>query len=362
MRDEAERIGSCLHALAGQRNAAHPEVLLLVNNTTDATLAEVSRARRALPLSIRVVEHEFAPAEADAGHARRMAMDLAAGCARPADVLLTTDADGQVEPDWLAANLRHLRAGADAVAGCAVIDPVEAAAIPAALHAADARECALAAVLDEVAALLDPEPHDPWPRHTEHSGASICVTLDAYRRAGGIPAVPIGEDRAFFAALRRVDARVRHAPDVRVTVSGRVLGRARGGMADTIRRRMIAPDPLLDDAIEPVGAAARRARLRGRLRRAHGAGHAEGALAQLLRRDLRLGAERVEWLVGRPTFGEAWAEAEARSPALARVAVPAARLDAEMAAALALRDALRGRDRGQGAGQAGGLAVVAASG
>ena len=346
VKDEAERIGACLGALAGQQEATPTEILLLVNNTTDGTLAEVRQTQRALPVRIRVVEHRFAPAEANAGQARRMAMERAAERAGPAGVLLTTDADGRVAPDWLAANLRHIRAGIDAVAGCAVIDPVEAAAIPASLHAADALECALSALLDEIAALLDPEPYDPWPRHTEHSGASICVTVDAYRRAGGIPPVPIGEDRAFFTALRRTGARVRHALDVRVTVSGRVLGRAAGGMADTIRRRMIAPDPMLDDAIEPVEAAARRARLRGRLRQAHEAGRTGGALARLLQRDLQLDAERVKWLVRRPTFGEAWATAEARSPALVRVAVPAARLAAETAAALALRDALRSRQAG----------------
>ena len=341
VKDEAERVGACLRALAGQQGAALTEILLLVNNTGDGTVAEARRVGQGMMVPIRIVEHRFAPSEANAGHARRMAMELAAERAGPAGVLLTTDADGCVAPDWLAANLRHLRTGADAVAGRAMIDPVEAAAIPEALHAADARECALAALLDEITALLDPEPHDPWPRHVEHSGASICVTAEAYRRASGIPLVPIGEDRAFFAALRRAGLRVRHALDVQVTVSGRVLGRAAGGMADTIRRRMVAPDALLDDAIEPVEAAARRARLRGRLRTAHAAGHAEGALGRLLRRDLQLDTDCVERLARRPTFGEAWAEAEARSPALTRIVVPVARLEQEMAAALALRDALR---------------------
>jgi hypothetical protein len=52
------------------------------------------------------------------------------------------------------------------------------------------------------------------------------------------PGTPLGEDRAFFDALRRVDARIRHVPGVRVVVSARIVGRAPGGMADTMRRRV----------------------------------------------------------------------------------------------------------------------------
>jgi hypothetical protein len=139
--------------------------------------------------------------------------------------LLTTDADTVAPPGWVAANLAALR-GVDAVAGRAVIDPREAALIPRHLHELDAQECRYAALLDEIAALLAPEPHDPWPRHDEHSGASI--------------------------ALRASGARIRHAPEVWVTVSGRLDGRAQGGMADTIRARIANPPIWLDDRLTPV--------------------------------------------------------------------------------------------------------------
>src|SRR6185437_9299152 len=72
-------------------------------------------------------------------------------------VLLTTDADGRVAPDWIAANLAAIRDGAEAVAGRAEIDPVEAKAIPAHLHADDALECAYADRLDEIDWLVDPD-------------------------------------------------------------------------------------------------------------------------------------------------------------------------------------------------------------
>jgi hypothetical protein len=251
VRNEVERIGDCLTALARQEGGA-PGVVLLVNNTTDATMAVVAEVAACLPIAVHAVEHEFAECVAHAGSARRLAMELADGLAPEGMPLLTTDADGRPGEDWLAGNLFHLRRGMDAVFGRAVIDPVEALQIPPALHQADARECAYAAALDEIAHLIDPDPNDPWPRHTEESGASIAVSRAAYRRSGGVPLVRLGEDRAFAKALRRIGARVRHAPEVRVVVSGRILGRAEGGMADTIRRRLVAPDTELDPALEPV--------------------------------------------------------------------------------------------------------------
>ena len=66
--------------------------------------------------------------------------------------------------------------------------------------------------------------------------------------------------------MRRIDARIRHAPDVLVTVSGRLEGRAEGGMADTLRRRLVRPDEWLDDCIEPAADRLRRATIRSRLR------------------------------------------------------------------------------------------------
>ena len=313
VRDEAERIGDCLLALDGQGEGPAPGILLLVNNTTDATVPRVAELAPSLRCPVRVVQREYAPGWAHAGQARRDAMQEADDRAPAGVPLLTTDADGQVEPGWLRANLRHLARGAQAVFGQAVIDPAEAHAIPPALHEADAREVAYAALLDEIEWLLDPDPVDPWPRHTEHSGASIAVTREVFRAVGGVPAVALGEDRAFAAALRRADARIVHATDARVVVSGRILGRAAGGMADTIRRRLAAPDMALDEALEPVLDRVRRMKRRRAARAAH-AGGAE-------------------------PFGAVWERLDAACP-MSRV--PVAGLADEMAAALAVRDGLLG--------------------
>ena len=269
VRDEAERIADCLMALAGQ-TAGAPGVVLLVNNTSDDTMAVVAEVAAGVGMPIHAIEHVFPKSEAHAGSARRMAMAQADALAPVGVPLLTTDADGRAAPDWLAANLFHLRRDIDVVFGCAEIDPIEAASIPPLLHQVDARECAYAAALDEIAHWLDRDEYDPWPRHVEHSGASIAVSRAMFRRSGGIPLVALGEDRAFAAALRRAGARIRHAPEARVVVSGRILGRAVGGMADTIRRRLVTPDPMLDDALGPVEGWLVRLRRRKRAREVFG--------------------------------------------------------------------------------------------
>ena len=252
VKDEAERIKACLLALANQSAVLPDAIVLVVNNTKDRTATIVRALAQSLPVPIEVIEHEFPPERASAGSARRMAMERAATLAGLDGALLTTDADGQVPPDWVAANLSYLRRGLDAVAGRAVLNSADQATIPARLIEDDALECAYAAALDEMASIIAPRRWDPWPRHTEHSGASIAVTVAAYSRVGGMPAAPVAEDRKFFAALEAAGARVRHAPDIVVTVSGRTIGRAEGGMADTIRRRLHRADPYLDDALEPA--------------------------------------------------------------------------------------------------------------
>jgi len=339
VRDEAEEIGPCLLALAAQRAPHIDAVVLCLNNCRDGTADVVRAIDGHLPFPVHSIEVALPNASACAGRARRIAMEHAADLAGRDGVLLTTDADARLAPDWIATNLAALAAGADAVAGRAVIEPEGAKRIPAHLHAIDARECAYAALLDEMRALLEPDPADPWPRHDEESGASIAVTLAAYRRAGGIPAVLLGEDRAFFNALRRIDARIRHAPDIAVIVSARLEGRAQGGMADTMRRRIERPDPFLDARLEPAADALRRACRRRRLRETWSM-PGRGVVREAAR--LGLAPARLAELVTSEHFGSAWAAVEAASPVLRhRARVTLAALPAQTARALRIRDGLR---------------------
>jgi hypothetical protein len=330
VRDEAERIERCLIGLNEQTE--HPDsVMLLLNNCSDTTETIARVMAPDLRFRLDVVSQDLPPAQASAGHARRLAMALAAERAGRDGVLLTTDADSVVPPDWISRNLVALRRGADIVCGRAVIDPVEAAMIPAHLHEDDARECRLIALLDELAWVLDPEPHDPPPRHTEASGASLAVRVADFHRVGGIPAIPAGEDRAFVRALWMIDARVRHDPAIRVTVSGRIVGRAEGGMADAIRRRMVQQDEFADDQVEPPSDALRRYSLRQRARDAR-RGLTDAALAG----DLMISKPRLAHALAQRFFGTAWAELESISPILKRRPVRFKDLPTEIAAAEAL--------------------------
>lgn len=333
-RDEAERIGPCLLALNDQ--IQRPDtVVLLLNNCSDATETIARMMVPTLAFRLCVISRRLPPGRASAGHARRLAMALAAEQAGPRGVLLTTDADSVVPPDWVARNLAAIRQGADIVCGRALIDPVEAELIPAHLHADDVLECRLIGLLDDLAWILDPEPHDPPPRHTEASGASLAVRSEAFHRVGGIPAIAAGEDRAFVRALWMMDARVRHDSAIRVTVSGRVVGRADGGMADAISRRMVQQDEFTDGLAEPAADAFRRYSLRHRTRRVW-SGWRDPALAS----DLGLSTGRLSAAVARRCFGAAWADLEACSPTLKRRRVRFLDLLTGIAAAEALTQLL----------------------
>jgi len=336
-RDEENHIEACLRALDQQTGAQIDHIVACVNNSIDRT-AEIARSVGMLPgTSVHVLEPNFPPQQANAGHARRLAMELAANLAGDDGVILTTDADATVDGDWIAENLKALRAGADAVAGWVDLDAQDWADIPMKLHEDDARECAYDDLCDELHARLDPDPADPLPRHTQHSGASIAGKAHIYALAGGMPAVPVGEDRAFFVALRHIDARIRHAPSCHVTVSGRMQGRATGGMADTIRRRMVSPDAYLDDRLEPADACARRADLRRRLR----ACLADHSLVGEFAEDVGLDTQWVMALVMAGRLGKAWTAIEENSDVLQRRRVAVTDLPEQMARAQELCCRLR---------------------
>jgi hypothetical protein len=334
VRNEAARIGACLDALGEQHGSEELTVLLLLNGCTDGTVAVALAHGAAAPFRLVLRHAALAPDRSHAGEARGRAMDAAADLLEeegwPQGLLLTTDADSQVAPDWLAATRAELRAGADVVAGWVEYDTDGMALLAPGLRARMAQEACYAALLAEMEALLDTVSCDQWPRHRMASGASLAVRLPFYRRVGGLPRVPVGEDRALLEALRSMDARIRHSCAVRVLTSCRILGRAAGGAADTLRRWAAEPDLPCDAALEPAGLAEFRWRMRAALRCLHAAGDAAGAVrwAQGLLvppdflQDLQHG-----------TFGALWQMAEAASPLLRAQVLHPADLPSEILAA-----------------------------
>src|ERR1700727_614347 len=314
VKDEEERVPACLRALAQQRDRlGQPipptlvRIVVFANNCRGVRASLAPKLGGGLSLDVRVVEARLPPAVAHVGSARRAVMDLAEAWLMEAGesdgVILATDADSQVAPNWIAENLAAFAAGAEAVLGRIHLDE-EGASLPEALHRRGQLEDTYERLLNELSWLLDPLGHDPWPHHATISGASLGVTRATYCRVGRLPRVPLGEDKALVALLYHHDARIRHCPTAHVITSGRTEGRAPGGVADTLAIRSREPDAFCDDALEPFRTAFARAAWRGCLRRRHSAGHV--ALDQDWAAELGLSACDVNEVIKEAPFGAAW--------------------------------------------------------
>jgi glycosyltransferase involved in cell wall biosynthesis len=242
-RDEAGSIRRTLAALAEQRDlVGRPlpsdsyEIILLANNCRDETAAVARRMAETYPnVVLHVVEIALPPGEAHVGAARRLAMDEACRrllrVGRPRGIIATTDADTLVSPTWIAATLREVDLGAEAVGGRILVAVHDHALMATPVRSRFLRNVGYGALANEAAARIDPRPGDPWPCHEQFCGASLAVTVRSYRAVGGLPALSSGEDTALGHALLRADIEIRHAVDVRVQTSGRLDGRTPAGLA-----------------------------------------------------------------------------------------------------------------------------------
>ncbi|UFN46903.1 glycosyltransferase [Roseomonas sp. OT10] len=270
-RNEAASLPGLLSALDRQAWSGGPlRVVLLANNCTDGTaglarsLAETRRG-----LALRVLEADLPPERATVGVAREMALRAGAAWLREdgvrSGVLVTTDADAQPPPCWIAATLEAMD-GVEMVGGEIRLAEAPGSPLPTWLRDSHARVARYWAAVRALAHRIDPLPHDPPPRHGDHTGASLAVALRAYEAAGGVPPLATGEDNALVAAVERQGGRLRHPPTVWTAVSVREDGRAPGGMASELRRwrgfaEGAAPH-LLPDATSWLRSLARRRALR----------------------------------------------------------------------------------------------------
>ncbi len=86
--------------------------------------------------------------------------------------------------------------------------------------------------------------HGALHAHDHVYGANLGVRSDAYLDVGGFPYVRVGEDQALVDALAARGHRLSRTTEVRVVTSGRLRGRAPGGLADHLAR-LAAPAPAL---------------------------------------------------------------------------------------------------------------------
>lgn len=294
-RDEAAGIARTLRALGEQVDLVGAPlrgftVLVLANNCRDDT---ARRAREAAPpgLRVQVTETILPPERAGVVAARRLALDHAAALAGEGGVIVSTDADTRPAPQWLGALLRALVGGADAAAGRILLEAAQRAALPLAARRTHLLDSAYRQAVAEVHARVDPVPHDPWPRHWQHFGASLALSVQAYRAVGGVPDVPCLEDVALVGALRRADLRVRHTPQARAWTSARLSGRVPVGLSTQLAQWAQAGGGwTVPGAAETLALA----RAEAALRRAWEAGGPRRSLPEL-------------WLTGSPELGAALA-------------------------------------------------------
>lgn len=236
-RNEAGHITTLLEALRAQDTQLPFKVALCVNNSDDQTaqVAKAAAARFDHRVEFHLREYAFEPELAHAGTARRAAMGMGADLlGASGGLLISTDADCRPPPEWVSANVAA--SSLDRIIGGRIeLDEEEAAQAPA-IFALRPRFDAYWRRVREIEDAIDPTPWDPAPRHGDHTGASLALSVDLYQRAGGVPLLPAGEDRALVDAAIAAGGKLVHPQAVWTRTSARTVGRAAGGMAGDLQR------------------------------------------------------------------------------------------------------------------------------
>lgn len=149
-------------------------------------------------------------------------------------IIMTTDGDTIVSPDWIAQTLLEIEDGAEVVGGRIELYSEELQCLDQfarLLHLKDERYRLLVAELE--GKIMDDQ-YDPIPRHHQHFNGSFAITTDCYDRSGGVPVVEHLEDCAFFDRLQTIDTKSRHSFNVMVFTSARCVGRAQIGLSQQL--------------------------------------------------------------------------------------------------------------------------------
>lgn len=335
--NEVERIARCIEALANQRDLSGcllarglVRVVLLTNGCTDGSYDLIERHMEHWRIAISAYDISLPRIRQNAGSARHMANHVALDLLPKSGLLFMTDADSCAPPQWIASYGALLRSGYDAVAGLVNLHPDDCAEILLPLHQRIALEERYTEMLDELDAFIDPVVHDPWPRHYNASGANIAMRVDAIRGVDDFPQIACGEDRLLIRRLEAQGRRVRHDRQLRVLTSGRLVGRAAGGMADTLRHRLKTPDTPCDPRLEALDSAYARASLRREMRDLWKADEHNLASASPWADYLGVTVSNVQDVFHAKTFESAWHCLEESAPALERRPISPCQLPEEI--------------------------------
>ena len=220
-RDEEDSIGECVTAirtsLDGCPRVGRTWIVVVADGCTDRTVA---RARVATGSSGEVIEC----VAGSPGTARRIG--VAALLRRFADTrtsqlwIANTDADSKPAPDWVEQQLLLASHGYTAVAGIIRVESIDGLAS------------------GDVASLLKYYVVNEDGSHPHVHGANLGIRADAYEDAGGWKDLALGEDHCLWSRLKARNWPTISSTSSVVLTSGRLVGRATGGFADGLRRRV----------------------------------------------------------------------------------------------------------------------------
>ena len=245
-RNEEQRIGTCLGALARQE-PSRVTIIVVVNNTSDGTGPRARKISDCHGMDLILLEPTLAPGQG-AGTARRIGCNHALRSMPGLRYIMTTDADCIVAPDWIARNLAHLQKS-DAVCGKVNLIPHEAGILDGMDREFATLEGIYRDLVQDIYARHAPDCADICGTHGEAAGASLAFSKVAYLAVEGFASIQCGEDRTIVRALRQAGRSVCHASDVTVQASCRLTGRAVGGMSDALKARISGKDYLIDDCL-----------------------------------------------------------------------------------------------------------------
>ena len=217
-RDEDDNIESCVAAIRAALGSCplmrSSWIVVVADTCRDHTAA---RARIALGETGEVIECEAR----SPGSARRIgtAALLRRFPASPQVWVANTDADSQPAPDWISQQLRFAQMGYAGVAGIVRIDSIDGLAAP------------------DVAELFQ-YPVNADGSHPHVHGANLGLRADAYLDAGGWSDLALAEDHCLWSRVKARNWQTIASASSVVLTSGRLVGRASGGFADSLRQRM----------------------------------------------------------------------------------------------------------------------------